>query len=186
MTTFAPGTKVIHPRHGWAYVRFQVGRFVRLALARGGVTTADAADLRLPDGDLQAAARAALPTPALPAEPITDLQRALLGGLACCRFLPGSWAKRFVRDLVVAEALTPRQGAALVTLGFRYRRQLLGAAAAHDLDAIRDPHHRLAAFVAHFDPRDAHWASRPDGVSEQRWSDYNRRMNDLLMGRTGK
>lgn len=59
-------------------------------------------------------------------------QWSLIRRLAKCTFYPGSWPKRFVRDMAArAEAedwyavpLTPRQAAALVKVAHHYRRQL--------------------------------------------------------------
>ncbi len=65
---------------------------------------------------------------------ITPEQRAKLARLARCRFLPGSWDKRFVRDLqglaVDCEAadevpqITLAQAEQIDRLYHRYRRQI--------------------------------------------------------------
>ncbi len=65
---------------------------------------------------------------------ITPEQRAKLERLARCNFLPGSWDKRFVRDVntsaVVCEAsgsvlaITTAQAEQIDRLYYRYRRQI--------------------------------------------------------------
>lgn len=57
---------------------------------------------------------------------MTEQQRIWLGQLSRCMFLPGSWDKRFVRDVSAYPAdheLTDKQAAALHKLAYRYRRQ---------------------------------------------------------------
>ena len=50
--------------------------------------------------------------------------------LGACTFLPGSWNKRFAKDIkwlaehTPEKELTPRQSANLVRLAWRYRRQM--------------------------------------------------------------
>ncbi len=48
--------------------------------------------------------------------------------LAKCTFLPGSWDKRFARDMAAAAKisadLTTKQAAHVLRLGHKYRRQL--------------------------------------------------------------
>lgn len=61
-----------------------------------------------------------------PRTPITDDQRTKLGRLAKCTMLPGSWDKRFVRDLQGAEELTVNQAEQIDRLYHRYRRQITG------------------------------------------------------------
>lgn len=51
----------------------------------------------------------------------------LIDSLRCCRFLPGSWEKRFVHDLAgfkQESVLSQRQRESLLSLGHRYRKQL--------------------------------------------------------------
>ena len=58
---------------------------------------------------------------------MTDEQYKLLQRLAGCTFLPGSWEKRFVRNLSAEPKdyeLSAKQLAALERLHYRYRRQL--------------------------------------------------------------
>lgn len=216
---FAPGELVAidgGQRPRWAWVRFQVGRFVRIKTDRGGVRTVDVGELRTPEqvrADRQRTLRRwAEDVMTRERVPISDRQRRFLRALDACTFLPGSWAKRFVRDLQGAEALTPRQAVALEHLAFRYRRQILGKAMARHIDAS-PREHRHDLFLHFFENREMRrqaarlreqlaeletWHRRstgavtgaddasvapPEGVSVERWSDYNRKFNDLLMGR---
>lgn len=57
---------------------------------------------------------------------MTDQQQRWIAQLARCTFLPGSWEKRFVRDLATfpqERELTERQAAALARVAWRYRKQ---------------------------------------------------------------
>jgi hypothetical protein len=58
---------------------------------------------------------------------MTAEQRHTLRQLARCTMLPGSWDKRFVRDLIGYsddQVLSPRQAAMVEKLSHRYRRQI--------------------------------------------------------------
>ena len=55
--------------------------------------------------------------------PITPEHREKLERLSRCSFLPGSWDKRFVRDVLGSEAITARQAETIDRLYHRYRRQ---------------------------------------------------------------
>ena len=58
---------------------------------------------------------------------MTDEHYQLLQRLVDCTFLPGSWEKRFVRDLSAETKdyeLTAKQLAQVERLHYRYRRQL--------------------------------------------------------------
>ena len=64
-----------------------------------------------------------------PRHPMTDEQRDMARALGQCSFLPGSWDKRFARDMAaMAEdpdaALTRRQAETLMEVCHRYRRQI--------------------------------------------------------------
>lgn len=57
---------------------------------------------------------------------MTDEQQKWIRELETCSFLPGSWEKRFVRDLATfppEKELTQRQAAALRRTAWRYRKQ---------------------------------------------------------------
>lgn len=57
---------------------------------------------------------------------MTDQQAEWIGQLSRCRFQPGSWDRRFVRDLASfprEQELTEKQAAALARLAWRYRKQ---------------------------------------------------------------
>lgn len=57
---------------------------------------------------------------------MTDQQRKWIQELTRCTFQPGSWEKRFVRDLAALspyDVLTERQAAALHRTAYRYRKQ---------------------------------------------------------------
>lgn len=55
---------------------------------------------------------------------MNDQQRRWLDQLSGCTFLPGSWDKRFVRDLAGTDReLTAKQAAAIERLAYKYRRQ---------------------------------------------------------------
>lgn len=59
---------------------------------------------------------------------LTGIDHLAIGCLNGCRFTPGSWAKRFVRDMsyisISIGSVTPRQYAALWRQVWRYRRQI--------------------------------------------------------------
>lgn len=61
---------------------------------------------------------------------MTDLERTQADSLSGCTFLPGSWDKRFVRDMAAiardrpTQSITEKQAAWLDELGHRYRKQL--------------------------------------------------------------
>lgn len=73
-------------------------------------------------------------TAVLVRNPITPEQRARLNRLSCCTFLPGSWDKRFVRNLSGSAleceavnavlAITPAQAEQIDRLHYRYRKQI--------------------------------------------------------------
>ena len=57
---------------------------------------------------------------------MTDQQQKWIQELARCIFQPGSWEKRFVRDLATMppeKELTEKQAAALHRTAYRYRKQ---------------------------------------------------------------
>lgn len=57
---------------------------------------------------------------------MTEQQRQWIAELAKCSFYPGSYDKRFIRDMegrAADEALTEKQAAFLERLAYRYRRQ---------------------------------------------------------------
>lgn len=60
--------------------------------------------------------------------PLTDDQKKAIASLARCTFLPGSFEKRFARDMAsqVEEGLTPKQYAFARDLIFKYRKQIFG------------------------------------------------------------
>lgn len=53
---------------------------------------------------------------------LSPLERSMLAALASCTFLPGSFDKRFVRDISGVTALTEKQRALFYKTFFRYRR----------------------------------------------------------------
>ena len=56
---------------------------------------------------------------------MTDAQREMVTALQRCSFLPGSFDKRFVRDVAAQERdLTVRQDECLRGLAHKYRRQI--------------------------------------------------------------
>ena len=57
---------------------------------------------------------------------MTDEQRKMVDELAGCTFIPGSYHKRFVRDMITRldKDLTEKQAAFLVKLRVKYRRQI--------------------------------------------------------------
>lgn len=55
---------------------------------------------------------------------LSPLERSMLAALARCTFLPGSFEKRFVRDISGVTALTERQRALFHKIFYRYRRQM--------------------------------------------------------------
>lgn len=58
---------------------------------------------------------------------MTDLDYRTIQALARCSFQPGSWVKRFVRDLASyprEKALSKKQQAALARTAWHYRKQL--------------------------------------------------------------
>lgn len=56
--------------------------------------------------------------------PITDEQQKMTKQLAMCRFLPGSFEKKFARDMAGATTLTTGQAEYLQKLHHRYRKQI--------------------------------------------------------------
>ena len=52
------------------------------------------------------------------------IQHERAAALARCSFLPGSWDKRFVRDVASLKTHTPLQAANIDRLAWKYRRQL--------------------------------------------------------------
>lgn len=57
---------------------------------------------------------------------MTEQQQRWIAELSRCSFYPGSWDKRFVRDMATLPAdkeLTERQAAALLRTAWRYRKQ---------------------------------------------------------------
>ncbi len=78
--------------------------------------------------------------------PLTGLDEVAVASLYSCTFLPGSWNKRFARDVynvvvdrreVLAMAwLTPKQYACLWRLCWRYRRQIKNAAVLAEAERI--------------------------------------------------
>jgi len=73
---------------------------------------------------------------------MTPAERSIAIALGRCSFLPGSWDKRFARDLaIVAErspeiAYTERQSAHLLRLAHKYRRQLPSTIIEYALDEM--------------------------------------------------
>lgn len=58
---------------------------------------------------------------------MSDVDYRTIQALARCSFYPGSWVKRFVRDLSMyprEKELTPKQAAALAKVAWHYRKQL--------------------------------------------------------------
>lgn len=57
---------------------------------------------------------------------MTDEQRKMVDELAGCTFIPGSYQKRFVRDMIsrLDKDLTEKQAAFLAKLRVKYRRQI--------------------------------------------------------------
>jgi hypothetical protein len=58
---------------------------------------------------------------------MTDYQHKLIQALQKATFPPGTFTKRFVRDLGYkkqGDALTPKQAAYLLKVGYMYRRQI--------------------------------------------------------------
>lgn len=58
---------------------------------------------------------------------MTDADYRTIQALACCHFYPGSWVKRFVRDLATfprEKELSEKQAAALARVAWHYRKQL--------------------------------------------------------------
>jgi hypothetical protein len=56
--------------------------------------------------------------------PITDRHREMLNKLAGATMLPGSFDKRFVRNLQGATGLSKKQAELVETMAHRYRRQV--------------------------------------------------------------
>ena len=60
--------------------------------------------------------------------PMTDEEKDLANRLSFCRFLPGSWDKRFVRDMVLhvslGEGITQQQAEWLAKTAYKFRVQL--------------------------------------------------------------
>lgn len=55
---------------------------------------------------------------------ITEREMKAIKALNGCRFLPGSYDKRFVRDMRGGELISEKQAAFLRLVFYRYRRQL--------------------------------------------------------------
>jgi hypothetical protein len=55
---------------------------------------------------------------------IHESERALIKSLNSCTFLPGSYVKRFVRDMSGAKIITEKQLRYLYKTAYSYRRQL--------------------------------------------------------------
>ena len=55
---------------------------------------------------------------------MTEKERELSRALANCSFLPASWDKRFVNDMVQQSTVTEKQAHALATVAWKYRKQL--------------------------------------------------------------
>lgn len=68
------------------------------------------------------------PPPSKERRPFTDLEKRAALAIAKCRFLPGSWDKRFARDVgTLAEnegQLTERMAWHIWRVVYRYRRQV--------------------------------------------------------------
>ncbi len=59
---------------------------------------------------------------------VTDqLVKERADALARCSFLPGSWDKRFARDMAARTEFSPRQAANIARLAWKYRRQMPAA-----------------------------------------------------------
>lgn len=63
-------------------------------------------------------------TTPLPRTDLAPIEVKMLRALAACTFLPGSFDKRFVRDIQGQTALTEKQRALLHKTFYRYRRQM--------------------------------------------------------------
>jgi len=58
---------------------------------------------------------------------MTELHWQIIQGLRGCTFLPGSWDKRFARDMETlgpCDMLSPKQEVQLERMAWRYRRQI--------------------------------------------------------------
>ena len=55
---------------------------------------------------------------------MTEKERGLVQALASCRFLPGSWDKRFVKDMAAQTLVTEKQAQQIARLAWKYRRQI--------------------------------------------------------------
>lgn len=55
---------------------------------------------------------------------IPDAEKALLKALGTCTFLPGSYDKRFVRDMTGGTLISERQLLYLYKVAHKYRRQM--------------------------------------------------------------
>ena len=83
---------------------------------------------------------------------MTSAERQIALALAGCTFLPGSWQKRFARDMAATATHAPdhplseRQTAWLIRLAHIYRRQLPTVVLAAALDeAVANADRRVAA-----------------------------------------
>jgi hypothetical protein len=61
--------------------------------------------------------------------PMTETEKDMLHRLSRCTFLPGSWEKRFVRNLHFTArskkpTISPKQREWLVEIAYRYRNQI--------------------------------------------------------------
>lgn len=63
-------------------------------------------------------------TPTTGARPMTEKERATAQALAQCRFLPGSWDKRFALDMAAQSTVTEKQAQNIARLAWRYRKQM--------------------------------------------------------------
>ena len=57
---------------------------------------------------------------------ITDMHKEMLEALNKCTMLPGSWDKRFCRNLQGARELSERQANCIEVMYHRYRKQIVG------------------------------------------------------------
>jgi hypothetical protein len=92
---------------------------------------------------------------------MTPAERQIALALARCTFLPGSWQKRFARDMAAMATHAPdhplseRQTAWLIRLAHTYRRQLPTSVIAAALDeAIENADRRVAVGLPALPPFD--------------------------------
>lgn len=77
--------------------------------------------------------------------PLTDAQRQKIALLATCTYLPGSYVKRFVRDIHTAAqspdyaGLTPAQAHLLDETYYHYRKQISGYVETHRMTYPNPP-----------------------------------------------